>query len=468
MYEKRLHGFVVAMGFVGMTILAGCIHNTYDVVMHPEGETLERELTCYRGHEQDGEQKLTEFPGQELERFNAVYDSHSTSDQGKKHVFQGSFTARTPDDVGGSGWYLHWKTDLGSVSGYVERFRGNDDVTERLTERQRGVDQTVDYVIGWMESELGKEPGFASLREFLDGRFRRDMQNVSLYLFELDGRDEPNQEHQNTMTTVRILQMLMDRGYFAPEELPELSRAFEDLQSRNKPQRVLKRVQRFVATKMGTPSNRRPPESLAFLGDEKRAEQSLKKYLKKTTAYQKAVEKWEEEKRSNPEAGAPDPGAVLGEAVQQGFLGDLFSGGDQVNVSLMTRRMPYRTNGKWDADKIQVTWSRTIDPRGEERQSSPRMLYAFWGDPNRDVQQRRFGRVLLEDQALEEYVRWYHGLTSAEKTQWDRFLGQLTPDKAAERLKEFRFEGEPAGPQREDGQRSLLSDTARSLIRLDE
>ena len=109
--------------------LVGCDYNTYDLKLSPDGKALRRELICRRGHVQDGKHNLSDFPDKELEQFISLYENHTTSDKGMKHHFQGTFEARTPNDIGGSGWYLSWESDLGTVSGYVERFRGADDLT---------------------------------------------------------------------------------------------------------------------------------------------------------------------------------------------------------------------------------------------------------------------------------------------------------------------------------------------------
>jgi hypothetical protein len=40
-----------------------------------------------------------------------------------------------------------------------------------------------DLLLGWFESELSADPRFGKLREFVDGQFRRDLKNASLYVW---------------------------------------------------------------------------------------------------------------------------------------------------------------------------------------------------------------------------------------------------------------------------------------------
>ena len=461
----RVFSLVMALSWTAG--LVGCDSNTYDLELRPEGDSLARELTCTRGHKKDGKQVLTEFPDKELERFNSLYEDHSTSEEGKKHHFQGTFKARTPDDIGGSGWYLRWESDLGTVSGYVERFRGNDDLTVKLERWQDAVNRTVDLLIGWLEIELGEEPNFDHLRIFLDESFRRDLHNISLYIFSLTSVDEPNALNLKS-TTVRIGQMLIERNYFAPEQFPELSRALEDSTRRKNPERLLSFLQRFLSEKMKMETREAIPDSLAFLKSEKRLIQSLESFLKTTDEYQEKHQQWLLEKKSDPEASKPKTLDVLTEPLVNALLRSFITSGDRVNVSLDISQEPYRTNGEWEAEEKRVKWSQSIARRDDAGSwHMPTVLYAFWSEPNEESQRKVFGKVVLRGKSLEDYVRWYLGLTEPERHQWDVFLSTLTPETVGAQLEQFRFEGEPAPNEKPSQDNSLLSTVPRKLLSIE-
>src|SRR5947209_20434698 len=95
-----------------------------------------------------------------------------------------------PGDVGGGGSYLNLSNRLGNAAVYAERFRGDDDLTARMEKRSKAADQLTDLIIGWSERELGHEQNYRRLRHFLDSDFRRDLKNLSFYVWMLQVRSE--------------------------------------------------------------------------------------------------------------------------------------------------------------------------------------------------------------------------------------------------------------------------------------
>ena len=98
--------------------------------------------------------------------------------------------------------------------------------------------------------------------------------------------------------------------------------------------------------------------------------------------------------------------------------------------------------------------------------SLPAFSYAAWSEPNAETQTERFGRVILTDQKLAEYVIWYQGLSPAEAAVWDAFLAKCEPnEQLSERIEAFRFPSDPPlDPNEPDEQPPSLADTARELI----
>ncbi len=160
-----------------------------------------------------------------------VYGGAAPKMTEKQATFVGAFASALPHDVGGDGHYLHWGSPLGRVSIYVERFRGTDDAVTMLEARRKTVDQLVDLVIGWFDSELHGEAEWPALRKFFDTTFRHDLQNLSLYGWLQHIR--PDSESINPEIAFRVTQYFVERHYASYEEAPALLREFTGLENRD-------------------------------------------------------------------------------------------------------------------------------------------------------------------------------------------------------------------------------------------
>lgn len=168
---------------VAATILVGgCVQNHYEIELTPTDKGMNRTLSCYRG-EKGPDASFPSFPSNELTHIAAVYGAEKGEEKDGMYHFVGAFEKQMPDDVGGSGQYRRWDSPLGSVSIYVERFRGNDDLLSVVQRQSEIADWVVDHVVGWMSKELSGEKGFEQLQVFLTNDFRRDVKNLALYLW---------------------------------------------------------------------------------------------------------------------------------------------------------------------------------------------------------------------------------------------------------------------------------------------
>ena len=441
----------------------GCQANQYEIKLTPKANSLDRQLTCWREHRSQDKTQVVSFPEDELEQIAGAYAAPVPVDKAKKHQFSAEFAADMPDDVGGSGSYTHWETPLGSVSAYVERFRGDDNLMLEVDKRQRAADRMADLLAGWFAAELAGQPEFAELQQFLEDDFRQDLKNVSLYgwAYNIVSAHADDAEQACVM---RVGQYLSERGYFKPDQLPVMTRAIADLEKED-PAKLLGLIQRFIAGKMGIAEDQPLPECLDFLATTSAIEASSSSYLRGTDEYKRLLESWEAVRASNPEAEKPKPSEVLGELVTEALLSNfnLFGGGsDKLAVTLESAIEPFQTNGSWDETVKQVNWSQRLAARDSEQTEFPTLLYALWSIPNETKQKDRFGQVVLDGQALGEYCLWYRGLAAQEATEWDKFVTSLQPgNDLVGRLSEFRFSHERADGA--DEQYDLAS-TPRDLI----
>lgn len=412
--------------------LAGCVQNEYEVELTPVGEKLQRRIHIKRLG-----------PAATPEELKSLATAYSADLPGNPKVqeFENSFAGRLPDDIGGHGTYTRWETPLGSAALYVERFRGGDDIAAEWERRKVAVDRVTEHLIGWLGQEFQNDPGWPSLKTFLNTHVRRDVLNLALYLWTagLSQQDDRNPEF-----IVRVMQYLVERGYFSYEEVPALMRAASDSR-RDDGKRMLEVIRQKIVARSDDDLF---AESLKFLATPESLEHSLDKYLETTAEFQQLLDEWQKQLRVEPTLARPDPFDVLGLYSEDLLTGALLAGGDQLTLSLNTGREPVATNGDWSGEDTRVSWPKQFLPRPGQ---PPQLSYATWDQPDAAAQQSHFGKVVLQGKSLVDYCLWYHGLTEAERTEWDAFVETLSPgEELPDTVKAFRFEHEPPARQRED------------------
>jgi hypothetical protein len=333
----------------------------------------------------------------------------------------------------------NYTTSLGTAAIYVERFRGDDDFATTTEKRLAAAEQMTDLLIGWSRTELGQEPRYEILHRFLDTDFRRDLKNLILYNWvrEISAKSDPK---RNEEIVIRFAQYLMERGYFKFSELPDFFAAL----IKNDDRAITRLIQRLVATKMGFSESDPLPECLVFLSDPAAVSASWEKYLLTTEAYQVHVQKWEQERKLNPDLEKPKPTDVTQELFLAALDSQLFGTSDQLKVKLTLSAAPIRTNGKWDAAASQVVWEFDLD--GAEKPSGlPAFCYASWSTANESFQIEHFGAVVLSEEALLQYCLAVANLSAKHTGEWEAFLAGLKPGPAlAEQIDTFRFTEESA------------------------
>ena len=140
-----------------------------------------------------------------------------------------------------------------------------------------------------------------------------------------------------------------------------------------------------------------------------------------------------------------------------------FSTNDQLSIKLHLKTQPYISNGKWVKASGWLEWS---DLEIRSKTGLPTFAYAYWAEPNDKFQKKHFGKVVLKEEALAEYVLWRNGLNAREGVEWDDFLKKFKPqaaDKLLARLGEFKFSSEKDKPDPQTDQ-SGLAETPIRLI----
>ena len=443
-------------------LVTGCPHNEYLVELAPQGDSIERTLVFYRA-DNGSQPNYQKFDTNELANIIAWYPAHSLTNLnfGARYSVHGVFTNDLPADVGGAGTYSHLTTSLGDVGFYVERFRGNDDLAGMAERRFKAANRLADLVVGWSRMELGRQPGYDKLHQFLNVDFRRDLKNLGTYYWEgqLANGYKTNADEE---FVVRFGQYLHERGYFTAGEIPELFRETTG----NNPEALLLPIQRLVARKMGVLDTKPVPACLAFLANEKMIEESFDKYLASTELYRAELKQWKQDKKRNPKLKEPEPGDLAGNAFSD--LGGLDSSQpDHLVVRLSLLSPPAQSNGRWDDAVKQVVWDTNIEGRTNATQL-PFFCYASWAQADESFQKEHLGKVALIGDELTKYCLWRNSQDARRGGEWDAFLAHLQPAAGlGEKIASFRFSGEPneAGT---NGKQKITSPSAYPRELLDE
>ena len=433
---------LISLAFSSL-LVTGCPRNQYIVEMTPSGDGLERTLTCWREDRAVNKTNVNylDFPATNLASLTKLYPNHQYEPQEQRHTFRGKFIGTTPSDVGGVGSFTRFVTSLGTVSIYSERFRGDDDLVGRLERGNRAADQVVDLLIGWFQAELGKESGFEQLRRFLDTQLRRDVKNVSLYIWQAVLAPECQKNVEETYG-FRIGQYLVERGYFKPTELPLALTFFDSGVEHAQSPRFF---QRLVARRLGVPETQPVPAALGFLARPQVMEHSWTNYLQTTDLYCDRLKRWEQERKGDPKLERPDPKDLVKDLIEPVFEFRFFASDDHLTVKLSLPVKPENTNGRWDPAARQVVWEAVLE---EDKPSKlPALCYALWNQPDEAFQKQHFGKIALKDEQLTEYVLSCMALEKGHAQEWNAFLSSLKPGSNLEtKLSAFHFADEDLKP----------------------
>jgi ketosteroid isomerase-like protein len=438
---------------LGYLFLTGhsCSYTRYEIDLVPGGPELERTLTCSRQGDDSGEKGVDPA---ELARIASLYQQQRSPQDSRVHVFRDRFLEATPPDVGGAGRYLHLTSLLGSASAYAERFRGDDDQAAQLDRSYAALDRVLGHLRGWLAAELKGQPGLPRLLTFMGFALRGDLRTLLAHgglaekLFDID-------QGAAAQMGVRVLQILVERGYLSTGEVHAWASAIAHLEVDPGASEVMTLLRRLVARKLGVDDAQPIPAALDFLADRHRARASLERYLAGTEAYRKRLAE-RTAATGQGEAIKPDPLGLFFDELAALFPLDL-SIKDEVTVRLATSVRPFLTNGSWGLAAGKVVW---IDRELKTGAGLPAFCYAAWAVPDETFQREHLGKVALADERLAEYVLWRAGLSAAEGVEWDDFLKGLKPGSGlTERLGAFRFSTDPTTePARS------LADTPRHLL----
>ena len=463
---------------LSFVLLAGCKSTRFELDLRPDGDNLQRKVTTWVQDTEGDETVIVEYPAEELQHFADIYDIPVPEDLVAKHEFEKSFQGNMPSDMGGSGWYLHCETSMGSSSAYLERF-GDDQIAPDLRSRELNAHRTIDVFVAWLDTEYSKKKDSSEFRRFVDTVVREDFWNVVLYswgydLFSAEIQPPDSDIDEELVLThlgIRVAAYLAEHGYFDPLQAVQYLRAAHVWDYTDDLKPVLELMTRSIAAKMGVAPGDPIPEPLADLAlDWEQWVESFDEFANNSDEVRAMVEEWNLTERE-PFDLESDKQSILEQLLDRAILPefDIFgSGGDQMKVALHVSVEPVYTNGEWDGEGA-VMWTEYVRGRRGVGENLPDILHAIWSEPTTDFQTKHFGQVVLEGEALAEYVFWHTSLPIKMAEPWDKFLASLEPGhELVTEFRQFCRNGheELCEATQEDGlsPHSVFEDTISSLL----
>ena len=415
-----------------LIMLVGCQQDEYEIELTPKGEKVQREVTY-----SNSSNKLNRS---EIRRLEGVYDSKGKQ-IGEATKISSEFGEQMPDDVGGHGIYKHWKSPMGTLTVYTERFRGSNDYASQLELRRSAVDDLVDLVIEWMAAEMGDQREFPKIESFIGTEFRNDMHNLSTGIWQTGFETDTNEPE----FWFRVGEFLIERDYFEIEQIPGLVRSFED--GTDGPSVILESlrdrlVRQFDLAKTGI-------KATEFLASNAQAERSFNKNVRSSKLVNDVLfKKWS--KRLSSDFRRDELAYELFSTAFWPPSLQLFST-TTVRVKLHSKLEPVFSNGTWNKDKDLIGWAQAVNDRDTENEihEIPGFAFSVLSEPDLEYQKSHFGGEVLSGNDLAGYVLWYNGLTKDERAKLDKFIGGFDDStRIVRELNGFRFKAESSFERR--------------------
>jgi len=450
------------LGVLILALLTSCDHDVYDVFMQPLDTGFRRGVECRRiDLDEQQREVLKPMPQEVLDHLAGLYEQPPPLSAARKFPFLREFAGSTPPDVGGAGYCRRWRSSLGSLGVYVERFRGSDDQAGLLENRQQAADRLRELLSGWLEARLGKTAEWGQLSPFLTGPLRQDLRNLVLLVWAGDfaqGAGYASAAGKTSgATLVRGLLFLAERGYLQAQDVPLWARAVAD---QGRSDRSLAPLAPLIAAAVARRAGL-APDSGAIGALRRELEQP--EMIAGLEAWLRTTPEWQAASAAQTGAVTSAPVEILGQlALRAAGLDSDPTSSDELRLRLALPTEPFQANATWDAAKGEASWETILPGPG----GTPFLAYASWAEPDEEAQALRFGKAILRGEALGQYVLWVHGLSREDQAEWGAFLDRLRPaGEPAARVAEFRFDREmAAGPPTEESLQASLAQPAREVL----
>jgi hypothetical protein len=407
-------------------MLAACREDTYTLQMRVQPESVDRNLDVKSDPQgpvaQDDNKRLEA----EVGPIRRIY-AKVTTDKPGHAAFSGSFTSRTPDDIGGFGVVGRLKTTLGETVFYAERFRGSDDIVASNARRAAEVDRLVDTVVKWSREKFAGKPGADVLANILDTTIRADAQNLSMWMWMTGGAgaqaflpDQPQSAADDRLNPMYPLELyLVEHGYVDAEDLLRKEPPTGRVSLPETPGEEWRALVQMVAHKLRQTGHADAAASLSDWGTAVALCDFVHRNLPLPSVGEDRVRD------------AADQSWQMLLAYVPTTVGLMLSNYDELHVKLDTRGEVVEHNGSQSAPGM-VEWTLGMPATRADRSSRSPVVGAVSARPSEAAQRRALGGVLLTGDKLAEYCGLLHGLKNEQRDAWEQAMsgGGARADRA--------------------------------------
>lgn len=385
--------------------------------------------------------------GDQVQRSTSVYARAETQPFAQTEPSSGPvISGAVVDGIGENSHVLHYGTSVGRAWIYVERIRGDNCPAEVLQDRFASADQLADLLADFAGKRFSKHKEYPKLRRFLDEDLRKDLKNLSAFMFVAEASkrmdlkpkdDAPKAVEMNL--SARLVEYLLDHQYLSKNDVPVLFVSINSLAHDG----TGDLVRTILHNKAGLKDEAFINDLLAARpdGDPRSFNQVLiknRKYL----AF--AKEHRQEAPATSPAESTPSDYAahLVGKLLGNWPMAyGLWPWSDQVNMSLKIHGSAVVTNGEYRAEDQAIYWINEVS--GE---AFPVIQYAVWSQPDEAFQQQHFGGLAFKGAELAQYCLWRKGLKDEDGRRWDALLLTLTPQNIRPVLKAYADALEKSSP----------------------
>ncbi|MCE5279809.1 MAG: hypothetical protein ABFD92_05505 [Planctomycetaceae bacterium] len=171
-------GYAISLGIMAVLCLS-CDHDDYLITMEARDDSMHRQITGWTQHSTGAASPQSQLAPGKLRSLENAYSTRLSKPGEVRQTFAGAFSGKLPGELDGAGEYRTFRTQMGSVTLYVERFKGGDDLGEHMAGLLKSADAIAEILKGWFSEHLGKEKEFPKLKDFLDQNLRKDIKNLA-------------------------------------------------------------------------------------------------------------------------------------------------------------------------------------------------------------------------------------------------------------------------------------------------
>lgn len=431
-----------------LLLLTACEHDVYTVRMTPSDHGFQRTLQVVR-QESNGNTKTP--PREVLDPISSLYGIDARAANTR---FAAAFGPDTPDDVGGRGRLDRVESSLGASFLYLERFRGDDDLSARVERVQDAAAVLAATGADWLDHALAGERSYKSAAADIRERLGHDARNLALLAWlaknaNRHANDGPEAQDGEDLTGA-IVMYLFEHGYITADPLAAAAVSIDDDQSL--PRLIVEWLAREIHA---DPDN--PPDSLRTISTSAGMTESWDAFLAAQGPAAERLHAWARQTGVPAEDG--DLQALLGHVFTIATGTEPSEGGaeDQVDLRLACPVEPFKTNGAWSEGEREIAWHFTIEPSADTPYLVPAIAFAAWAEPDEASQTAHLGAVVLKGQNLAAYCAWRSRLAESEGRRWDAFVASLDGTDLTRKLGRYEPGQDPAWSADRTG-RSILFD----------